>query len=270
MAPPPPARPLSARLFQIAKTQQFAWFIGHALTLLGSLFHFISIFTLGSGIKAYKIAYAGALLSYGVVIYKSHGAPQFNAAYAQRLVMDENMQYLLLALYWFVNSPITVTLIPFFTFSTFHALGYIRTNLIPAVFPAPRAPAGQSSSAQPTWQAKLQQQIKAWTDKNYGVAMRLVAQAEVVVIAGRLLLGLFRLHIVPIFLFAQFLRFRYHLSTYTKQAFTDLRVSLDRLLLPPTADPRIPSAVGNFYTTVKSMIIRYGDAVVQRQPGPQQ
>lgn len=33
--------------------------------------------------------------------------PKLNAAYAQRLVMDENVQYLLLALYWFFSSPIT-------------------------------------------------------------------------------------------------------------------------------------------------------------------
>lgn len=83
-----------------------------------------------------------------------------------------------------------VTLIPYATFSTFHALGYIRTNVIPTVFPAPSA--SSSSSQQGSWPAKAQQQIKAWTDKNYNAAMRFVAQVEVVGIMGRLLLGLFR------------------------------------------------------------------------------
>lgn len=81
-----------------------------------------------------------------------------------------------------------VTLIPFFTFSTFHALGYVRTNIIPNIFPA----ATSNNGTTVTWQAKTQQKIKAWTDKYYSVAMRFVAHSEVTVIAVRLLLGVFR------------------------------------------------------------------------------
>jgi hypothetical protein len=31
------------------------------------------------------------------------GAPQLNKAYIQRALLDENVQYLLLALYWFLQ-----------------------------------------------------------------------------------------------------------------------------------------------------------------------
>jgi hypothetical protein len=88
-----------------------------------------------------------------------------------------------------------VTLIPFFTFSAFHALGYIRTNIIPNVFPRPAASAAAASGDAPaaiSWQIKTQQQIKSLTDKYYGAAMRFVAQSEVTVIAVRLIFGLFR------------------------------------------------------------------------------
>lgn len=91
-----------------------------------------------------------------------------------------------------------MTLVPYATFSLFHALGYVRSNIIPNVFPAaPAAAAAASSSSSgasstTTWQAKTQQQIKAWVDKNYETAMRFVAQIEVVGIMGRLLLGIFR------------------------------------------------------------------------------
>lgn len=81
-------------------------------------------------------------------------------------------------------------MIPFFTFSAFHALGYIRTNIIPNVFP--RTVASGDASAAISWQSKTQQQIKALTDQYYGVAMRFVAQSEVTVIAVRLSFGLFR------------------------------------------------------------------------------
>jgi hypothetical protein len=78
------------------------------------------------------------------------------------------------------------------------------------------------------------------------------------------------LQILPILIFSQFLRFRYHLSTYTRQTFADIRVKADALLLPPNADPRIPPIVAKAYTTIKGYIIRYGDAIIARQPAPAQ
>ncbi|KAI9249188.1 hypothetical protein BDA99DRAFT_590232 [Phascolomyces articulosus] len=259
-----PASSLQDRVVNLVQTLQFAWFFGHVLTLLGSALHLLSLVTFRSATKPYTIAYVGALISYGVVIYKSHGKPQLNTRYAQRLVMDENVQYLLLALYWFLSKPISVTLVPYATFSTFHALGYIRSNIIPTLFPVPPSTAsssGGNNNRPVTWQAKTQQGIKSWTDKNYDTAMRFVAQIEVVGIMGRLLLGVFRLQIMSIFLYAQFLRFRYHLSSYTRQAFTRLRLALDQV----SQDPRVPPVVGKAYVTVRDMITRYGQAIVQQQ-----
>lgn len=83
-------------------------------------------------------------------------------------------------------------MIPFFTFSAFHALGYVRTNIIPNVFPRTAPAAGTSGDVPITWQAKTQQQIKTLTDKYYGIAMRFVAQSEVTIIAVRLMFGLLR------------------------------------------------------------------------------
>ncbi|GAA5804498.1 hypothetical protein EDC94DRAFT_624434 [Helicostylum pulchrum] len=265
MAPPTANTSLSTRVMSLVQTLQFAWFTGHVLTLLGTLTYLLTVALFRSNTLLYKTAYFGALLSYGVVIYKSHGRPQPNAEYARKLVMDENAQYLLLAFFWFFSSPITVTLIPFFTFSAFHALGYVRTNIIPNVFPRTAAAAGTTGDAPIAWQSKTQQQIKTWTDKYYGVAMRFVAQSEVTIIAVRLMFGLLRLNVVPIVLFAQFLRFRYHLSTYTRQTFTELRVKMDQMLLPPTAHARIPPVVAKVYNMAKGMITKFGDSIVQQQ-----
>ncbi|KAL0094004.1 hypothetical protein F4703DRAFT_1833332 [Phycomyces blakesleeanus] len=262
MANPLSSQPLQVRVLTMAKNLQFLWFTGHLLTLFSALLYVISLVTFSSSTKGYTMAYIGAIISYGVVIYKSHGIPQLNAPFAQKLAMDENAQYLLLALYWMFSSPISVSLVPYVSFSTFHALGYVRTSIIPTIFPVP---AGSTTS----WQPKTQLQIKTWTDKNYGPGMRFVAQIEVVGIMGRLILGLFKLRVMSVFVFAQFLRFRFHLSSYTRQAFTELRTRLDSLILPPTADPRIPAVVPKAYLTIKDMITRYGQAVVQQQPAPQ-
>ncbi|KAI8090003.1 uncharacterized protein BX664DRAFT_146794 [Halteromyces radiatus] len=266
--PPPANSTLGERVSQLIQSLQFSWFVGHVLTLIGTFVYALSYITFRANVKPYKIAYLGALVSYGVVIYKTHGIPRINSAYVQRMVVDENVQYFLLALYWFFSSPVEVTLIPFATFSTFHSLGYIRTNIIPTVFPVPRQASGSNTPA--TWQAKTQQAIKSWTDKNYGYAMRFVATAEVTIIMPRLVLGLFRLRLVPVFLYAQFLRFRFHLSSYTRQAFAELRTNMDRALLPPTASAHIPPMVSQLYTTAKAMVIKYGESAVQRQPAPGQ
>ncbi|KAG1504428.1 hypothetical protein G6F46_000780 [Rhizopus delemar] len=265
----PASAPLQDRILALIKSLQFAWFFGHVSTIFGTLLYAFSVLTFNSNNTAYKYAYFGAILSYGVVLYKSHGVPQPSSDYMRKLVMDENAQYFILALYWFVSSPITVTLIPFSTFSTFHALGYVRTNVIPNIFPT--SSASNNGNATPTWQAKTQQTIKSWTDKYYSIAMRFVAHSEVTIIAVRLLLGIFRyLCLVPIFLFAQFLRFRYHLSSYTRQTFKDLRIRFDTLLLPPSADPRIPPVLTNVYNVAKLWISKFGEAGVQRQPAAAQ
>lgn len=78
------------------------------------------------------------------------------------------------------------------------------------------------------------------------------------------------MNFLPVVLFSQFLRFRYHLSTYTRQTFTELRVKMDSLLLPPSADARIPSAVPKVYIMIKGMITKFGNSIVQPQPAPAQ
>jgi hypothetical protein len=52
---------------------QFAWFLGHVAVLAGTLFYFFSLITFKSNPRAYSTAYLGALVSYGVVVYKSLG-----------------------------------------------------------------------------------------------------------------------------------------------------------------------------------------------------
>ncbi|ORX55572.1 hypothetical protein DM01DRAFT_1334965 [Hesseltinella vesiculosa] len=265
--PPAATRPstLGERITKLMQTLQFPWFVGHCLTLLGTFFYVLSFITFHPSAKPYKIAYLGAIISYGVVIIKTHGKPQLTQAYAMRLFSDENMQYLILSLFWFVSKPVEVSLIPFATFSLFHALGYVRQNIIPVMFPVPRS----SNNSPATWQANTQQRIKAWTGDNYSTAMRFVATAEVTIIMPWLILGLFKLRFMPIFLYSHFLRIRYHMSTYSRQAFAELRQTLDHTLLPPTANPRIPAAVSQAYTTIKAMAIKFTEAAVQQAPAPQ-
>ena len=51
-------------------------------------------------------AYAGALLSYAIVVSKSLGFPQLNRAYLQKAMMEDNAQYGFMAVYWFLSKPL--------------------------------------------------------------------------------------------------------------------------------------------------------------------
>ncbi|RUS17177.1 hypothetical protein BC937DRAFT_90299 [Endogone sp. FLAS-F59071] len=195
--------------------------------------------------------------------------PQLTKEYAQRFFMDENVQYLFLAFYWYSNAPIFFTLIPFATFSTFHTLSYLRTSIIPTLFPVVSVQAASSAPAPSGFSAQISQFIKQWTDHNYGPAMQFVSYVEVVGVMGRLLLGAitFQTSFLAPLVYAHFLRLRYFMSSYTRAAFLDVSARLDKVLLPPSADARIPPMVGKAYTIIKSLVVRYGQSAVQQQPG---
>ncbi|KAI9303206.1 hypothetical protein BJ944DRAFT_165841 [Cunninghamella echinulata] len=225
---------------------------GLPYNILGLLFYVFTATNFTGNPKPYKIAYLGAIISYGIVTYKTHGMPKLDPAYRQRILMDENFHYFMLATYWFYSNPIEVTLIPYATYSVFHALGYIRSHIIPTVFPTPRVPTG--TNAPVTWQVKTQQKIKSWTDTYHAPAIKFATSTEVEIILPRILLGIFRLRLGQILVYVQFLRHRHRSSSNPLQILVDLRMYLDRVLLPPTAHPLVPPFITRLYTSAKAML----------------
>ncbi|GAA6003395.1 hypothetical protein JCM10207_000313 [Rhodosporidiobolus poonsookiae] len=248
----------------------YAWAFGHALVLSGSLYSLLGLLTFASRSKSYYLAYAGALVSWGIVVYKSLGVPQPSKAWVQRALLDENVQYLLLALYWFLQKPIYVTLIPFATFSLFHTLTFLRTSVLPKV---PSAPAGSSSAAkaaaaQPqTPGAKLSKAIQVFVKSRYEQAMLFVAFAEVIVVFGRLVLGAITFQnslLSPLF-FAHFLRLRFYLSPPTRTAFSYVNAQLDHYVV---ANQAVPGGVRKGVKMARELIARYSESILSvQQPG---
>ncbi|KAI9609359.1 hypothetical protein H4Q26_007311 [Puccinia striiformis f. sp. tritici PST-130] len=185
-----------------------AWSIGHIVVLLSTIWNTLGILFLQSRPKAYSLAYGGAILSWSIVVYKSLGTPSLSKAYLQRAAMDENVQYLVVALYWFFSKPIFVTLLPFAIFSTFHSLSFIRTTFLPKV-PSKKDASGAEQPQQVG--VVLSRGIQSWVKQNYESAMYCVAFIEVLVIQGRVTLGALTFQnsfLHPLF-FAHFLRLRY-------------------------------------------------------------
>jgi len=244
-----------------------AWAGGHATVLASSIYALIGLVTFHPHPRAYQIAYAGALVSWGIVVYKSLGVPTLSRAYFSRAMLDENVQYLILALFWFTQRPIYISLIPFATFSLFHTLNFVRT-LLPRPKPGkttdkktdePTTSADQAGQQQ-SQLVQLNKSIQTWVKHNYERAMLFVSYIEVIVILGRVVFGALTFQTpftVPL-IYVHFLRLRYYLSPQIRQAFAYVSAQLDHL----TNHPSCPAVVKQGVTTLKSMVVRYAQLMI--------
>ncbi|KAJ1952642.1 Transmembrane nucleoporin, partial [Dipsacomyces acuminosporus] len=252
-------------------TAQFYWWIGHVLVLLcGTMYYIKRPFGSKEANWYYPKAYLGALVSYTIVIYKTYGPPQANLAFLQRLIVDENVEYLMLAFYWYTQAPMLVTLLPFVVFSLFHVITYSRSTLIPVFFPGVTAEVQAARQAPPNSNVQLSMPARAskflgdWSSKYYSPALKEVGVWEVAVIGSWLILGAILLQtplLAPLFYF-QFLRLRYALSAPTRSAFRRVRMQLDKFLTPPTAHPSVPGAVADIYIKARDALCRMGDMII--------
>jgi len=239
---PEAEEPFADKVKKLVTSLQFAWFVGHLITVVQTL----SAFLYGSS-WCYYNAYYGTLLSYGIILYKAHKQSfQLNTAFLGRLIMDENFQYFLISIVWLTGARITVTLIPFAMFSLFHCIGYLRTEVLSKIVP---------SSTQSKW---ISAQLNTIMTNYQPASITVVSRAEVLVIFPMTIVSIFwgGASIFIPFLYFQFLQFRYISSTSTKQAVQDTEILLDKYLLQ---QPSVPEPIKTGYTKAKEMLKKYGD-----------
>ncbi|KAJ2741557.1 Transmembrane nucleoporin [Coemansia sp. BCRC 34301] len=201
-----------------------------------------------------------------------------NLAFAQKLLVDENVEYLLLALYWYLNRTVSVTLLPFVVFSLFHVITYTRSSVIPLFFPsvaseiqrARTAPAG--SVVEMSGAGRVSKFLGDWSSRYYSPALRKVGVWEVAAIGSWLVVGVLTLQ-VPILaplIYFQFLRMRYALSAPTRAAFHRVRVICDHFLVPPAASAHVPGVVTDSYVKVRDVLVRMGSMITDPAVAAQQ
>ncbi|KAI7872767.1 hypothetical protein BDF14DRAFT_1715953, partial [Spinellus fusiger] len=114
---------------------------------------------------------------------------------------------------------------------------------------------------------KERRERRLYSNDYHEKALQLAAYAEVVAILGRLIGGvlIFQTSVLALVVFIHFLRLRFYLSPYTRDAMYAVTHTLDELLLPPTAEPYVSPTVSRLYMAIRSIVIRYG---VTAQSGP--
>jgi len=246
--------------------QHFAWATGHILVVLCATRYLLTWVAFKSGKYSwwYNLAFVGALLSYGIVVYKSLGAPKEGAkTWIVRALADENFQYFGLALFWFMTKPpVPLALLPYFTFSAFHVATFIRTTVVPMVFPPTPGANGQP---QPHFLAK---KIQVFVKTYYDPSMKLVAFIELGIFARVLLGGLiFQNSLFTSFVYGMFLRQRYHHSLFTRQAFAKLDETIYALIRGPQVRGTLPNAPA-WYDMFKTYLRKFTFTVIEPAPAP--
>ncbi len=96
------------RLKPLCLNIQFVWALGHFVTFFYTCLYIIYRSSPEGSHLFYKALY-GALLSYLLVFYKTHGKIEFTKEFVSRVFMDENTQYLFLGIYWVTSKSFSGT-----------------------------------------------------------------------------------------------------------------------------------------------------------------
>ncbi|KAI0067860.1 hypothetical protein BV25DRAFT_1911726 [Artomyces pyxidatus] len=246
----------------MATPQHYIWAGGHFILLLSALRYILAWVTFKAASPWwYKASYTGALVSYAIVCQKSLGVPQPNLAWAQRALADENVQYFLLAFFWWSSKPVAMSLLPYTIFSLFHALTFTRTTLMPQFLPpGPPATAGGAPTPPP-----LAKKLQAWVKANYDPAMKVVAYTELVILV-RVILGALVLRnsfVTPI-AYAHFVRMRYFQSAFTKEAAHRVTYAIDGYVNKPDTPP----AVKQGWVTFQGLVGRWTGTSLPARTAP--
>jgi len=240
----------------MATAQHYVWAGGHFILLI-SAFKYLLAWVLfrHPSVWWYKAAFTGAFVSYFIVCQKSIGIPQPNATWARRALADENVQYFILAFFWWTSRPVAISLIPFIIFSLFHALTFTRTTIMPQLLPpTPPTTAGGAPTPHP-----LSRKLQIWVKVNYDSAMRVVAYAEVAILL-RVGIGalLFQNSFLTPIIFAHFLRMRYFQSSFTKGAIDRVIYYVDDFVNKPS----VPPIVKQVWATAQQIVGRWTGATL--------
>ncbi|KAH3681427.1 hypothetical protein WICPIJ_007584 [Wickerhamomyces pijperi] len=116
-------------------TLRNVWFLGNLLTLISGLLYFFTFFS-SSNVIWYKLSFLGACLSFGGVIHQTKVLQAVNGGVSRagvgKVLGNDNVHYLYCALLWLIIpfKTTTLSLVPFVSFSTFHVLNFLATDVL--------------------------------------------------------------------------------------------------------------------------------------------
>ncbi|QLQ79727.1 hypothetical protein HG537_0C03750 [Torulaspora globosa] len=229
------------KFLRLSRTLQFAWFVGHVITLMASMFCFMS-----TNQALYRIAWLGVIESFGIITYQHYASKSKTSSEQkftpQALLQNGDVLYFLLALMWFITPKFTLALVPYSFFSLFHVLIYCKSILLPEVF---------SLTAE---NSKVVSLITNFVRNFNERCMYWVGSMELnlfLFLALRALLWYPRSWII-LLAYTLFIKIRFENSKYMQATFAQWRVRFDGAV----SHPSIPPVLKRGYGKVKSLLIQ--------------
>lgn len=152
-----------------------------------------------------------------------------------------------MALIWLLSHQVPLAIFPFAVYSIFHVATYTRSNLLPAISPAPAnsaptaSPAGAAGATKPKSNSALADTIGRFVKDYYDGSMTLVATLEIA-LWFRLFFPALLFHKgawILIAIYTLFLRARFAQSTFVQGAFNQVGARIDAVVnrqdIPPVA-----------------------------------
>ncbi|CAG59455.1 uncharacterized protein GVI51_G03641 [Nakaseomyces glabratus] len=242
MPPKVPATTVKDRFLKVAKSLQFAWFAGHFLVVVSSLLYLFRFCE-----TLYRCAYVGVLASFGIITYQQGLHQQLSLS----LLTNENVLYFALALVWFFTPRFSLSLVPYFMFSVFHVLVYLKTTLLPQVF-------NQTVESKSKVVMFIDKFVLDYNER----CMYWVSTTELLMLFllfVRAVLFFSRSWIVLV-VFTLFIKVKYETSKYMQAAFAQWRVRMDGVISHPSVPPQIKS----LYNQLKFQLVQLSKVTITR------
>lgn len=242
------------------KTSAFWWFICLSIVLYSGLEYLLAcVGIFGNYYSAFKRALIFGAVSFGFSLYWQNGAVKFNQEYLRKVVMDENLQYFLMAVSLTFALPSILCLVPFEVIAFFHFIGYFD-RVILNIFTI-----GAKRKAQ------LKAAIKQLSEARVTI-LNFISSIEIIIIpilflqifsGGSILVPFMYYQVYKMrFTFAQDSGYKGVMYPYSLQAVRRIGAQLDQVFLHQYS----PSIVQTVYNKIKGYI---SQVQLPQQPQPQ-
>lgn len=260
--------PFLTQVRQLAATSQFYWYISHVSAIWFMTWAVIGSMTAGNrsprAIGNYQWSIGSIIVTYLIVIRQTYKGQSISVLFSQptKLVRDENIQYLVLAiLLRLFSSPVyggvnTITLQPFCIFAMFHSLQYFRNNLLPFI-----------SVIEPSTRQQVSSKITSFVKNYHETCLTIAANMELLVGLSysfellRMLLffqllqpSYFVQNLKTVVLWAAYIvfnKFRYEENRYTQGLVNNYDTKLCQVLY----NDRLPAPLRNAFQRARQLFI---------------
>jgi len=199
---------------------KFLWFVGHVIVIYNTIINStIAKFNSNYSSSYYK-ALVGVLISNGVILYKTHGIPDFASSWFENICRDENFHYLVLAIFLLFIKPLFFLLYPFAFYSVFHVANFVYSEFL-------------SSNPQSNAAVSVYNFISKYQD----YVVKKIAQYEIFIAFPMVFItAIFRqVTLLSVLFYGRFLYMRYYISPVVRNVWNELKSFFDKKVDPDTS-----------------------------------